>query len=121
MVSRSPGGRGPLAGIRVVEIVGLGPAPFAAMILADLGATVISIDRPVAANLGLAIDPAADVVRRGRPAILADLKKKDAVDLVLDLVAQSDAFIEGFRPGVCERLGLGPDACLARNPRLAYG
>lgn len=113
--------RGPLTGVRVVELVGVGPGPFAAMLMADLGADVISIDRSVAVDLGIVGDPTADVVRRGRPAVLADLKHPDAIGLVLDLVARADALIEGFRPGVLERLGLGPEPCLARNPRLAYG
>jgi alpha-methylacyl-CoA racemase len=121
MMPISSSRRGPLAGIRVVELVGIGPAPFAAMMLADLGATVISIDRTVASDLGVRMDPSADIVRRGRPAILANLKHQGAVALVLDMVERADALIEGFRPGVMERLGLGPEPCLARNPRLAYG
>ena len=109
---------GPLAGLRVVEFAGLGPGPFAAMVLADMGADVVRIDRAgAAAALGLEYD----VLNRGRRSIALDLKRPDAVEVALRLVERADALIEGFRPGVMERLGLGPDICLARNPRLAYG
>lgn len=111
---------GPLAGLKVVEMVGLGPAPFCAMLLADMGAEVIRIDRPGATGaLGLA--PRHDVAARGRRSLALDLRKPGAVDVVLALVARADALVEGYRPGVMERLGLGPDACLARNARLVYG
>jgi crotonobetainyl-CoA:carnitine CoA-transferase CaiB-like acyl-CoA transferase len=114
--------KGPLAGIRIVELTGLGPCPMAAMLLADLGATVLRIDRTTpAADLGLKRPRKFNVTLRNRPAIGLDLKRPDAVDLALRLVADANALIEGFRPGVMERLGLGPDACLARNPRLVYG
>ncbi|MGH3457900.1 CaiB/BaiF CoA transferase family protein [Aeromicrobium sp.] len=111
---------GPLAGVRVVELAGIGPGPFAAMMLADLGADVIRVDRPGGGRLQIA--PAdRDILFRGRPNVAIDLKSPRGVELVLDLVEGADILIEGFRPGVMERLGLGPDACLERNPRLVYG
>lgn len=112
---------GPLAGIKVVELAGIGPGPLAAMLLADLGATVIRVDRKQPSGLGAPRPLRFDIGLRNRPTIRVDLKDSVAVELVLDLVASADALIEGFRPGVMERLGLGPDACLARNPRLVYG
>ncbi len=111
---------GPLAGLRVVEMVGLGPAPFCAMLLADQGAEVVRVDRPGAAG-ALGLPPKYDVAARGRRSLAIDLRKPGAVDAVLDLVARADVLIEGFRPGVMERLGLGPDVCLARHPSLVYG
>ncbi|MGZ5409081.1 MAG: CaiB/BaiF CoA transferase family protein [Aeromicrobium sp.] len=111
---------GPLAGVRVVELVGIGPGPFAAMLLADLGADVIRVDRPGGNVLSVA-PPDRDILGRGRPSIAVNLKDPKGVDLVLDLVEKADVLIEGFRPGVTERLGLGPAECLARNPRLVYG
>ena len=108
---------GPLAGLRVVEFAGIGPGPFAAMMLADMGADVVRIDRAGSTLLGLDYD----VLNRGRRSIALDLKRPEAVEVALRLVENADALIEGFRPGVMERLGLGPDICLARNPRLAYG
>ncbi len=109
---------GPLAGLRVIEFAGLGPGPFAAMVLADMGADVVRIDRAgAAAALGLKYD----VLNRGRRSIALDLKRPEAVEVALRLTERADALVEGFRPGVMERLGLGPDICLARNPRLAYG
>jgi alpha-methylacyl-CoA racemase len=110
---------GPLSGITVVELAGIGPGPFAAMLLADLGADVIRVDRVVPGGLHLASDR-HDVVNRGKRSIAVNLKDEAARDLVLDLVAKADVLIEGFRPGVAERLGLGPDDCLGRNPRLVY-
>ena len=98
---------GPLAGIRVVEFAGIGPAPFAAMLLSDMGAEVIRIDRK-----GGRAPRSTDVTFRGRRAIAFDMKKTEAVDATLRLVEQADALIEGFRPGVMERLGIGPEACL---------
>ncbi|MFB7707601.1 CaiB/BaiF CoA transferase family protein [Streptomyces sp. NPDC056105] len=110
---------GPLAGVRVVELAGIGPGPFAAMLLADLGADVVRVDRPGGA--GLAIDPAYDITNRNKRSVIIDLKADDGAARVLDLVARADVLIEGYRPGVAERLGVGPDACHARNPRLVYG
>jgi alpha-methylacyl-CoA racemase len=114
---------GPLKGIRVVEMVGLGPCPFAAMMLADMGAEVIRIDRQQTG--GTTPYPMQgtkfDVMARGRRSLALDLKQPEGRELALHLVAQADALIEGFRPGVMERLGLGPDVCLERNPKLVYG
>jgi len=112
---------GPLTGIKVVEIAGLGPAPMCAMLFADLGATVIRIERKGPVDLGLKRPRQYDLLLRSRPAIAVDLKTPDGVDLVLKLVQRADALIEGFRPGVMERLGLGPEACFGRNARLVYG
>jgi alpha-methylacyl-CoA racemase len=108
---------GPLAGLRIVELAGIGPAPFAAMVLADLGADVVRVDR-----VGVA-DPTArfDVLKRGRRSVAVDLKHPEGAEVVLRAAAGADALIEGFRPGVAERLGVGPGPCLARNPRLVYG
>jgi alpha-methylacyl-CoA racemase len=111
---------GPLAGIKVVELAGLGPAPFAAMILADMGADVLRIERPTRRALSTPPAPSWDLLNRSRRSVAVDLKQPSGVALVLRLAAQADALIEGFRPGVMERLGLGPDACCARNPRLVY-
>ena len=110
---------GPLKGYRIIEIAGIGPAPFACMMLADLGADVIRLERPTGPR-GLDGVP-ANVLNRSRRSVGIDLKHPDAVELILRLVEGADALIEGFRPGVAERLGIGPDACLARNPRLVYG
>ncbi|KRB47496.1 MULTISPECIES: CaiB/BaiF CoA-transferase family protein [unclassified Terrabacter] len=112
---------GPLAGVRVVELAGIGPAPFAAMLLADLGADVIRVDRPGEPSLPVPLPPESDLLRRGRPSVALDLKHPDGLATTLDLVEQADVLLEGYRPGVAERLGLGPDDCLARNPRLVYG
>ena len=109
---------GPLAGITVIELQGIGPGPFCGMMLADMGARVIRIDRAQAVG-GSA--PTKDVLARGRESIGVDLKNPDGVACVLSLVKQADVLIEGFRPGVTERLGLGPDTCLAENPKLIYG
>ena len=109
--------QGPLRDLRVVELAGIGPAPFAAMLLADLGAEVIRIDRPPSSAPPLP----ETALARGRPSVALDLKQPEATEVVLRLVEQADALIEGFRPGVMERLGLGPDACRARNERLVYG
>ncbi len=113
---------GPLSGLRIIEMAGLGPAPFAGMLFSDMGADVIRIDRKTAVT-GDAFDRVkeANFVDRGRRSITLDLKKSEAVEAALELIAQSDALIEGFRPGVMERLRLGPDICLARQPRLVYG
>jgi alpha-methylacyl-CoA racemase len=106
---------GPLTGMKVIEMAGIGPGPFCAMVLADLGADVVRVARP-----GVAPDP-LDVLARSRTVLNLDLRDPQAVQEVLDLVAHADVLIEGFRPGVMERLGLGPDVCLARQPRLVYG
>lgn len=121
MTTRGSGqGSGPLAGIRVLEIAGIGPAPFCGMLLADLGADVVIVDRVEPNKETIDLGPAA-VMNRGKRSIAVDLKTPEGVATVLDLVEQCDALLEGMRPGVMERLGLGPDICLARNPRLAYG
>jgi alpha-methylacyl-CoA racemase len=113
-------GTGPLKGIKVVEIAGIGPGPHAATILADLGADVIRVERP--GGGGLSAGPrTSDFLTRGRPSVALDLKNPDAVAAVLDLVADADIILEGMRPGVTERMGIGPDQCLARNPRIVYG
>jgi alpha-methylacyl-CoA racemase len=112
---------GPLAGITVIEIAGIGPGPFCGMLLSDLGADVIRIDRAGTVHGGDPERPPADLLNRGRRSIGVDLKSPEGVEVVLDLVAGADALIEGFRPGVAERLGIGPDECLARNPKLVYG
>lgn len=110
---------GPLSGIRVVEFTGIGPGPMAAMLLADLGASVIRIDRPRAAE-AVAAGAAGPHMSRGRPVIGADLKSEEGLRTARELVRAADVLLEGFRPGVMERLGLGPDACLQENPRLVY-
>ncbi|MEU6658044.1 CaiB/BaiF CoA-transferase family protein [Streptomyces sp. NPDC046821] len=110
---------GPLAGVRVVELAGIGPGPFAAMLLADLGADVVRVDRPGGAGLGIA--PEYDITNRNKRSVIVDLKAADGPARVLDLVEKADVLIEGYRPGVAERLGVGPEACHARNPRLVYG
>ncbi len=112
---------GPLAGIKIIEIAGLGPCPMCAMLLAELGATVLRIDRKEPVELGLSRPLRFDLLRRSRKSIPLDLKSPDATELVLQLVEGADALIEGFRPGVAERLGLGPERCLERNSRLVYG
>ncbi len=112
---------GPLQGIRVVEIAGIGPGPFAAMMLADMGADVLRIDRAQNVAAGPPAEPSFDLLNRGRRSVGVDLKHEQGVETVLRLVERADALIEGFRPGVMERLGLGPDVCHARNPRLVYG
>ncbi|MDR5744966.1 CaiB/BaiF CoA-transferase family protein [Caballeronia sp. LZ029] len=113
--------RGPLAGIRIVELGGVGPAPFCCMLLADLGADIVRIDRPPGYDGGAPVEHRFNLLHRGRRSAALDLKKAEATDAVLKLVRSADALIEGFRPGVAEKLGLGPDACLAVNPALVYG
>src|SRR3954469_23190562 len=110
---------GPLRGLRVVELAGIGPGPFAAMLLADLGADVLRVARPGAARMVGSRD--TDLLTRGRRSVAVDLKHPDGAATVLALAERADVLLEGFRPGVAERLGLGPGACLARNPRLVYG
>jgi alpha-methylacyl-CoA racemase len=112
---------GPLSGIKVVEFEAIGPGPFAGMLLADMGADVILVDRPASAGLGLKRERWMDVMMRGRRSVTLDLKSKEGAAAALELVARADALIEGFRPGVMERLGLGPEAVLKRNPKLVYG
>ena len=112
---------GPLSGIRVLEFEAIGPGPFAGMLLADMGADVLLVDRPAASDLGLKRERWMDVMLRGRRSVTLDLKAPGAADAVLELVSRADALIEGFRPGVMERLGLGPEACLKRKPKLVYG
>ncbi|WP_302711497.1 CaiB/BaiF CoA-transferase family protein [Streptomyces sp. BV129] len=112
-------GQGPLSGVRVVELAGIGPGPFAAMLLADLGADVVRVDRPDGPGLG--IDPARDVTNRNKRSVVVDLKAPDGPARVLDLAERADVLIEGYRPGVAERLGVGPADCHARNPALVYG
>jgi crotonobetainyl-CoA:carnitine CoA-transferase CaiB-like acyl-CoA transferase len=112
---------GPLAGVRIIELAGVGPGPMCAMLLADLGATVLRIDRREPADLGIRRPLKYDLLLRNRKSIALDLKDPRAVEFVLRLVAKADALIEGFRPGVTERLGLGPDVCRECNPRLIYG
>ena len=112
---------GPLDGVRIIELAGLGPAPFAGMMLADAGADIIRIDRSERATYPPNTEPHVDLMNRGRRSVAVDLKHPDGVGLVLRLVEQADGLMEGFRPGVAERLGMGPEDCLARNPRLVYG
>ncbi|HYH50900.1 MAG TPA: CaiB/BaiF CoA-transferase family protein [Acidimicrobiia bacterium] len=112
---------GPLHGVRIVEIAGIGPGPFCGMMLADMGADVIRIDRLPSAGALSGQPPSADVLTRGRRSIAVDLKTEEGVEVVLALAERADGLIEGFRPGVAERLGVGPEVCQARNPRLVYG
>jgi alpha-methylacyl-CoA racemase len=112
---------GPLSGIKVLEFEAIGPAPFGGMILADMGADVLVIDRPASSDLGLKRERWYDTMMRGKRSVTLDLKSAQAKEAALALVAKADCLIEGFRPGVMERLGLGPDAALARNPKLVYG
>jgi alpha-methylacyl-CoA racemase len=113
---------GPLAGFRIIEMAGIGPAPFAAMLLSDMGAEVIRVDRREATDLGLpGREPKFDVLHRGRKSVAVDVKADAGREVVKRLAAKADAIVEGFRPGVMERLGLGPDALLAINPRLVFG
>ncbi|MGV3572360.1 MAG: CaiB/BaiF CoA transferase family protein [Ramlibacter sp.] len=112
---------GPLAGIRVVELAGIGPGPMCGMLLADMGAQVLLVERPEPANVGIARPRKYELPHRGKHSIAVDLKDAHGVDLVRDLIAAADVLVEGFRPGTMERLGLGPDACMALQPRLVYG
>lgn len=112
---------GVLSGIRVIEIAGIGPGPFCGMLLADMGAEVILVERAAAGGADILNLGKNAIVNRGKRSIALDLKDPKAIDAVLQLIAGADALIEGMRPGVMERLGLGPDVCLARNPRLVYG
>ena len=112
---------GPLQGLRVIELAGIGPAPLACMLLADLGADVVRVDRLEPSGLGLAIEPRHDVNARGRRSVALDLKHEAGREALKRLLAPADVLVEGFRPGVMEKLGLGPESCLALNPRLVYG
>ena len=112
---------GPLTGVRIVELAGIGPAPFAGMMLADAGADIVRIDRFDRATHPPKEEPHVDLMNRGRRSVAVDLKHPEGVALVLRLVDRADGLMEGFRPGVAERLGLGPEVCLGRNPSLAYG
>jgi alpha-methylacyl-CoA racemase len=113
---------GPLAGVKVLEIAGIGPGPFCGMLLADMGADLLRVDRMEASDLGMPpLEPKYAIMSRGRRSIALDLKRPEAIQTVLALADRADALIEGFRPGVTERLGFGPDTCFARNPRLVYG
>ncbi|HEX3956878.1 MAG TPA: CaiB/BaiF CoA-transferase family protein [Trebonia sp.] len=113
-----PKPRGPLAGVRIVELAGIGPVPLAGMLLADLGADVVRVDRPD--NVPI-ISPETDITSRGKRSVIVDLKHKRGAGVVLDLASRADVLLEGLRPGVTERLGIGPDDCWARNPPLVYG
>jgi alpha-methylacyl-CoA racemase len=112
---------GPLEGVRVIEIAGIGPGPFAAMMLADMGADVVRVDRAEKVSGGDPASPPIDLLGRGRRSVGIDLKHPEGAGVLLRLAEQADALIEGFRPGVMERLGIGPEECMARNPRLVYG
>jgi alpha-methylacyl-CoA racemase len=125
MNAPEPGHHGPLAGVRVIELAGIGPGPFCAMMLADAGATVLRIDRPGATAAAAApartpARPEREFLNRGRQSAVLDLKQPRAVDALLRLIDTADVLLEGFRPGVTERMGAGPEVCLARNPRLVY-
>ena len=110
--------RGPLAGVRVIELAGIGPVPLAGMLLADLGADVVRVDRPDSVPI---IPPETDISSRGKRSVIVDLRHERGAGVVLDLASRADVLLEGLRPGVTERLGIGPDDCWARNPRLVYG
>ncbi|HVN29461.1 MAG TPA: CaiB/BaiF CoA-transferase family protein [Candidatus Binataceae bacterium] len=112
---------GPLTGYRIIELAGIGPGPMCAMLLSDMGADVLRIDRTADAGLGIATDTKYALLNRGRRSLALDLKKPEAIEALLKMVEKADGLIEGFRPGVTERLGIGPDVCLKRNPRLVYG
>ena len=112
---------GPLSGVRIIEMAGIGPGPMAAMMLSDMGALVLRIERQADSGLGIRRPEKYDLLLRGRKALALDLKNKASIEVVLGLIQKSDGLIEGFRPGVMERLGLGPDVCLKRNPKLVFG
>ena len=112
---------GPLTGFRIVEFAGIGPGPMAAMLFADLGASIIRLDRLTPSGLGIDKPARFELIARSRPSVAVDLKHPEGLALAADLIGEADALIEGFRPGTMERLGLGPEAALARNPRLVYG
>ena len=112
---------GPLTGVKVLELAGIGPAPFCAMALSDMGAEVLRLDRTVPSGLGINLETKYETLKRGRRSVAVDLKNQQGVETVLRLVEGADALIEGFRPGVMERLGIGPEPCLQRNSKLVYG
>ncbi|MDP6872719.1 MAG: CaiB/BaiF CoA-transferase family protein [Alphaproteobacteria bacterium] len=112
---------GPLAGVKVIELAGIGPAPLCCSLLSDMGADILRIDRNAPSGLGSPRTTRTDLLRRSRPSVAIDMKHPNGIATVLKLVDQADAIIDPFRPGVTERLGLGPDECLARNPKLVYG
>ena len=112
---------GPLQGVKIIEVAGIGPGPFAAMLLSDMGADVVRVDRASNAMGGDPATPPADVLGRGRRSVALDLKSPDGIAVLMDMVEQADVLIEGYRPGVAERLGFGPDECAARNPKLVFG
>ncbi len=112
---------GPLTGLKVIELAGIGPAPMAAMMMSDMGAEVIRVDRLTASGLGIAMPKKFNFLGRGRKSIAVDLKNPEAIEALLELIDQADILIEGFRPGVMERLGMGPEVCLERNPKLVFG
>jgi len=117
-----PAGKsGPLCGLRVLEMEAIGPVPWAGMMLADMGADVVRVDRPEAQHMGMRRDERFQFTGRGKRSVLADVKQAAGRERVLDLARRADVLLEGLRPGVMERLGLGPDACLSRNPKLVYG
>jgi alpha-methylacyl-CoA racemase len=118
-LSSQPTSQGPLHGLKVVELAGIGPGPYAAMLLADMGAEVVRVERP--GHQASSVPPDKDVLRRNRRSIVVDLQHPDGPATVLSLVTKADVLLEGFRPGVTERLGLGPADCWAKNPRLVYG
>ncbi len=117
----SDGKSGPLAGVKIIELAGIGPAPLCCSLLSDLGADILRIDRNAPSGLGSPRTTRTDLLRRGRPSVSIDMKHPDGIATVMKLVEQADAIVDPFRPGVTERLGLGPDECLARNPKLVYG
>ncbi len=112
---------GPLAGVKIVELAGIGPGPMCAMLLADMGADIVRVDRTEDAKLGMGHNPKGELRNRSRPNIAVNLKTPEGVETVLRLIEHADGLIEGYRPGVMERLGLGPDVCLRRNPKLIFG
>jgi alpha-methylacyl-CoA racemase len=112
---------GPLKGYKIIEVAGIGPGQLCGMLLADMGAELIRLERPVSGEVGVTMPPRHDLLNRSRPAVAADLKSEQGRELVLRLCKDADAIFEGFRPGVMERLGLGPDVCMKRNPKLVYG
>lgn len=114
-----PTARGPLHGLKIIELAGIGPGPYAAMLLADMGAEVVRVERP--GPPASSVPPDKDVLRRNRRSIIVNLQHPDGVRTVLSMAAKADVLLEGFRPGVTEHLGLGPEDCWAVNPRLVYG